>query len=101
MFSDYAESLVNALQRLVEMRHGSSCVNKVAESCGCDCDICGGQPCRVRLAWRQHMMAFEVAVDKTAAEVSRSGEQRGRCSSLQKDHLLRKLFCVYVALRWS
>ncbi|KAL8436570.1 hypothetical protein ACSSS7_001602 [Eimeria intestinalis] len=42
-------------------------LGREADSCGCSCSICVGSPCRVRLAWRRQLMAFEVAVDKPAA----------------------------------
>ncbi|CDI75415.1 hypothetical protein, conserved [Eimeria praecox] len=72
VFGEYAECLVNALQKLIETRRAPSYASKGAEGCGCSCSICVGQPCRVRLAWRQHLMAFELAIDKTAAARSRS-----------------------------
>ncbi|CDJ34139.1 uncharacterized protein EMH_0018920 [Eimeria mitis] len=71
-FGEYADCLVSALQSLVETRHAPSYAGKACEGCGCSCSICVGQPCRVRLAWRQHLMAFELAIDKTAAARSRS-----------------------------
>ena len=78
VFGKYAECLVSALQKLVETRRSPSYASKAAEGCGCSCSICVGQPCRIRLAWRQHLMAFELAIDKTAAARSRSGEQTAR-----------------------
>lgn len=72
-YGKYAESLVTGLARLIETRHPQPYPTKMADSCGCSCSICIGQPCRVRLAWRPQLMAFELAIDKTAAERPHSG----------------------------
>ncbi|CDJ49467.1 hypothetical protein, conserved [Eimeria brunetti] len=84
IFGEYAEGLVSALQRLVETRHAASYTSKGAEGCGCSCSICVGHSYRVRLAWRQHLMAFELAIDKKATPRSHSdssGEDSGGAGS--------------------
>ncbi|OEH77784.1 hypothetical protein cyc_03451 [Cyclospora cayetanensis] len=79
-FGDYAEGLVASLERLIQMRQPPTQGGGTARSCGCPCSVCSGQLCRVRLAWRRTLMAFEVAVDKAAAErlpTDSSGEESG------------------------
>ncbi|KAL8430332.1 hypothetical protein Efla_001097 [Eimeria flavescens] len=65
-FAQYAQDLVASLGKLIEVRQSLPYVGRVADGCGCSCSICVGLPCRVRLAWRRQVMAFEVAVDKPA-----------------------------------
>ncbi|KAL8445488.1 hypothetical protein Emed_005569 [Eimeria media] len=66
-FAKYAEELIVSLEKLIETRQSSPFSGREADGCGCSCSICVGLPCRVRLAWRRQLMAFEVAVDKAAA----------------------------------
>ncbi|KAL8272320.1 hypothetical protein Esti_003774 [Eimeria stiedai] len=66
-FAKYAEELIVSLEKLIETRQAAPLLGREAHGCGCSCSICVGLPCRVRLAWRRQLMAFEVAVDKPAA----------------------------------
>ncbi|KAL8451596.1 hypothetical protein Emag_002639 [Eimeria magna] len=66
-FAQYAEELIVSLEKLIETRQSSPFLGREADGCGCSCSICVGLPCRVRLAWRRQLMAFELAVDKAAA----------------------------------